>query len=341
VSKGFVRILLASALGTSLVSTGCVSGQNAADPGVIQASDGSYRVAATSGVHSYGAMPIFSSSDLSNWTRTGAVFAPGSLPSWTDHSAGAPGYWAPQIYYFSANGEHKYEAFYSGFKASTQHRCIGRAYSADINAFTDDGNPLCVSNGSYSVIDPSIFYDSGQHYLLYKDDLSSEQGPKRIVIRTINDHGALSSVGPVHYLITPTQAWETSGGQPEDCDGPPETDGWASVEAPTMIKKNGTYYLFYSGNAACSDKYGIGVAKSSSPTGGFVKYGKNPILSGRGNSYCGVGGQDVTNDGSILWYHAYKEQTTDGGRCHGDRFLGGQALKWDSSSGWPYLDGGP
>ena len=328
-------LLLTAILAAASVVTGCVSSQNAADPGVIQLNDGSYRVAATSGVHSYGAMPIFSSSDLRSWTRTGAVFAPGSLPGWTDSSKG---YWAPQIYYFSANGAHKYEVFYAGMNARTQHRCIGRAYSADVNAFIDDGQPLCVSNGSYSVIDPSIFYDptDGRHYLLYKDDLSSEQGAKRIVIRSINEHGALSSVGAVHYLITPTQGWETSGGGTEDCS---VTDGWASVENPTMIYRDGRYYLLWSGNAACSDKYAIGVARSSSPTGGFTKYSGNPILTGRGNSYCGVGGQDVTNDGAILWYHAYKDQTGDGGRCIGDRFLGGQPLKW--SAGWPYVDGGP
>jgi beta-xylosidase len=332
VSKGFARILLAAALGTSLVSSGCVSSQNAADPGVIQAADGSYRIAATSGVHSYGAMPIYATSDLRSFTRSGAVFAPGTLPGWTDSSKG---YWAPQIYYFSANGAHKYEVFYAGMNARTQKRCIGRAYSANINAFIDDGNPLCVSGGKYSVIDPAIFYDpqSDQHYLLYKDDLSSDQGAKRIVIRTINEHGDLSTVGAVHYLITPTQGWETSGGGTEDCSG---TDGWASVENPTMTYKDSRYYLLWSGNSACSDKYAVGVARSSSPTGGFTKYSGNPILTGRGNSYCGVGGNDVSNDGAILWYHAYKDQTRDGGPCIGDRFLGGQALHWDS--GWPLPD---
>ena len=315
------KLLIGAVLaGSTLAATGCVSSLGVADPGVYQ-DGGGFHVASTSGATGGGAMPIYSSGDLQHWSQTGWVLRPGNYPGWADPSKG---FWAPQLYYFSANGAHKYEAFYAAINRLSGHRCIGRAYSAGLDNFVDDGHPLCVPDGSYSVIDPSIFYDSssGIHYLLYKDDLPSD---RRIVIRSIDNHGNLQTVGPPHQILHATQGWETGG--------------WSSVEAPTMIRRGGTYYLFYSGAGYSTDNYGVGVAQSGSPIGGFSKYGGNPILSGdRDPSYCGVGGQDVTSDGSLIFYHAYKSQSGEG--CTGGRYLAGDTISW--SGGWPHVgDGTP
>jgi beta-xylosidase len=329
---GILKKLLIGAVlaGATLAATGCVSSLPTADPGVFV--DGGYHVASsTTGDASNGGMPIYSSSDLQHWSQTDWVFRPGYHPGWADPTAG---YWAPQLYYFSANGTHKYEAFYAGMNRNTGQRCIGRAYSASLGNFVDDGNPLCVTGGAYSVIDPSIFYDpnsgNGQHYLLYKDDLPSD---RRIVIRTIDEHGNLQSVGPAHHILHVTQFWETRG--------------WSSVEAPTMIFHWPWYYLFYSGGGFSNTGYGVGVAAGTSPIDNFdnVKDPANPILSSAGNSYCGVGGQDVVNNGSLIFYHAFKSSLPPAEpgaerKCTGGRFLGGTQLKWNSAN-WPYVDGGP
>lgn len=78
------------------------------------------------------------------------------------------------------------------------------------------------------------------------------------------------------------------------------------VEAPTMIYREGYYYLFYSGNNFDIEQYGVGVARSGSPTGTFVKYPANPILRSD-ETFDGPGGQDVVQDRSGQWqmlYHA-------------------------------------
>lgn len=54
-------------------------------------------------------------------------------------------------------------------------------------------------------------------------------------------------------------------------------------EAPQMIKHNGKYYLFYSGNGWMND-YAVGYALADSPKGPWTKYSGNPILQGNGTS---------------------------------------------------------
>ncbi len=124
-----------------------------------------------------------------------------------------------------------------------------------------------------------------------------------------------------------------------------------------MVYKDGWYYLFYSGAAFWSDKYGVGVARSKSPIGRFMRDPGNPILSGVGDDkFCGVGHQDITwtpQDGWLIFYHAY--QSNSKGNCQQDkdreggdnteededkeqkkrRYLMMDQLHWDRPGGWP------
>jgi hypothetical protein len=307
-----------------------------ADPGMFTGG-GRYYAATTSGVDGSGAMPIRSSADRVNWSDTGRVFRPGGIPSWVDASGG---FWAPQIYLF--HSINRYVAYYAAINKSTGKRCIGRATSTTLDAFTDLGRPyVCQSTGAYSVIDPSIFYDprTAKHYLLYKDDLAASQGAKRIVIREIGPDG-YSGLGGGYQILSPSQGWEQS------------SPGWASVEAPTMVYNgsDGLYYLFYSGNGYSTDKYAVGAARARAPLGypnpgdDFGKFSGNPVLTGDTDpGFCGVGGQDVTNSGSegwLIFYHAYTSQSGEG--CTGGRYLMMDELHWDASGGWPRVhDGTP
>lgn len=119
-----------------------------------------------------------------------------------------------------------------------------------------------------------------------------------------------------------------------------------------MLYRDGAYYLFYSGNGFSTDKYAVGVARSSSPVGSppgkdFEKYAGNPILSGeRDPNFCGVGHQDVTytdRDGWLIFYHGYISVNRPKGRgekCEGQRYLMWDRLSWDR--GWPGVrDGTP
>jgi arabinan endo-1,5-alpha-L-arabinosidase len=295
-----------------------------ADPGIYD-ENGTYYVASTSGSDaSGGVMPVRASADRLNWSDVGHIFESNQIPPWTDSSVG---YWAPQIYYFSAIG--KYVSYYAGMNAATGKRCIGRATSSTPYSFTDDGVPLlCHPTAAYSIIDAAIFWDEigQQHYLMYKNNPKANEGTKQIVIRAINNDG-LTGIGTPHHILQPTLAWEG-----------------VSVEGPTMVYRNGYYWLFYSGATYNRDTYALGVARSTSPTGSFTKDPSGgPILSGNNDpAYCGVGHQDITNtaDGWLVFYHAYLSQS--GESCTGDRYLMMDQLHWDRDGGWPRIhDGTP
>ena len=79
----------------------------------------------------------------------------------------------------------------------------------------------------------------------------------------------LTKKGEPKILIRPTEDWEKRSGE--------------VTEGPFILKRQGTYYLTYSGTGADSPDYGIGYATSQSPTGPFVKYAGNPIAHRGGN----------------------------------------------------------
>ena len=90
------------------------------------------------------------------------------------------------------------------------------------------------------------------------------------------------------------------------------------AEAPYMIKKDGIYYLTYSGSHYESKLYAVGYAVSTSPMGPFEKYGGNPILVGDGEKICGTGHHCITDDGHgnmLIVYHTHKDSSRIHPRC--------------------------
>jgi beta-xylosidase len=72
-------------------------------------------------------------------------------------------------------------------------------------------------------------------------------------------------------------------------DKPYEQNMGNVTEGPYMLKRDGVYYLTYSGCGYESEKYCVCYATSSSPLGEFVKYKNNPILIGDGVNASGTG----------------------------------------------------
>ncbi len=329
------KLITAAIVGLAITGlTGCVSNEQIADPGVIQANGKFYVVSTAQPGDPWGKMKVESSQDLQHWSEEGRVFPGNTAPTW------ASGFWAPQIYYL--NSINKYVVYYSA-KYYGGVRCIGRATSNSPTNFSDPGSPWLCSPKNTDLIDPSVFFDprTNKHWLLYKRDVPNGQGQKNIASVQLSDNGN-SLIGPSYQILVPSQSWETS---PGGIDGV-GTVNRPSVEAPTMIYHDGNYYLFYSGNTSETDNYGVGVAicpaNQGSPAGcggangDFRKYGGNPILTAdRDSAYCGAGHQDVTPDGSIMFFHTYKSSDE---YCSGPRYLAGDSLKW--SGGWPSIGNG-
>jgi arabinan endo-1,5-alpha-L-arabinosidase len=327
--------------------------EGAADPGVSWF-EGTYYVTST------GSDYVRTSPDLVNWHERHRLFAPGGEPQWAVNGRAG----SPKIYRLPGAGGYV-------LLFSAQHRvkgkgCIGRAVSPDPHSFVNSGResygpgmpatdgPLeCegprLTKSAYSVIDPALFHDqdTGRYWLLYKRQLQSRidrpPEPSDIVIRPIGSD-AKSNLG------SPTRLVVAAGG------------AGVSVEAPTMVKRNGRYYLFYSIASFDDDTYGVSVAVSrleaNRPDGGnFARFGGNPIYSGRGNEhYCGVGHQDIVsfaNGNWRLFAHTYLSEAEPPTNCRdatgdGRRFLVSDLIRWDVPSTnpdnganfWPRIDNG-
>lgn len=69
------------------------------------------------------------------------------------------------------------------------------------------------------------------------------------------------------------------------------------VEAPNLLKHNGTYYLVFSGNGTGAN-YKLGYATASSPRGPWTMYSGNPIISGSGTI---IGPRGLESEPNSRW----------------------------------------
>ena len=122
----------------------------------------------------------------------------------------------------------------------------------------------------------------------------------------------LTKRGELTEVIRPTVDWERKKG--------------SVTEGPWMLKRQGTYYLMYSGSGADGPDYGIGYATAKSPLGPFTKHPGNPIAH-RGNGVFGPGHHSViTGPDGKLWM-IYHQQNSE--KIGWDRFLALDPLWFD------------
>jgi len=79
-------------------------------------------------------------------------------------------------------------------------------------------------------------------------------------------------------------------------------------EGPWMLKRDGTYYLLYSGSNAQSIYYAVGYATAPTPIGPFTKYEKNPVFQDL-PTINGPGHGSVTRDQTGALWHLYHQKT--------------------------------
>lgn len=77
---------------------------------------------------------------------------------------------------------------------------------------------------------------------------------------------------------------------------------WGVSEGPTVVKLDGTYYMFYSCNDFRSIDYAMGYATAKSPLGPWKKH-KKPIVSRHLTGENGTGHGDLFRDGDGRWMY--------------------------------------
>jgi beta-xylosidase len=273
------------------------------DPFVLRDGTTWYAYATTDGAQH---IQLAKSPDLVTWEQLNDP-----LPKIAIWSSGDT--WAPEVaktsagyvlYYTAHDGELKRPDF-SG------SQCISVAVAPKPEGpFTDSTKePLVCQPDLGGSIDATPFQDKdGKRYLVWKNDGNCCGMPTKLYIQPLSADG-LKLTGKVAEMgITNDLPWE--GGV---------------IEAPTLLLREDTYYLFYSANNYDSEFYAIGYATSKKLLGPYVDAPENPIVASAWDHAVnaqarGPGHQSIVedNDGE-LWmaFHAFDDDAvgySNGGR---------------------------
>ncbi|HEU6448235.1 MAG TPA: family 43 glycosylhydrolase [Verrucomicrobiae bacterium] len=296
------------------------------DPGTMIKDDGNYFI--------YGdgqGISGMKSSDLRNWSGTGAVF-PNGPPAWTSNSVpGFTGYfWAPDIAYF--NG--RYNLYYACSDWGTINSAIGLVTSPSLTSpvWTDQGkviqsNPNFATNATtdltaYNCIDPSILVDNdGSVWMAF---------------------GSYSD-GILIMQLDPATGKRISPGSPiyrVSNNGPVF---FSNTEEGSCLYRHGNYYyLFVNFGGCCAgadSTYNIRVGRSTSVSGPYLDKNGINMINGGGTMllestgrFIGPGHAAIMNDNGTNWftYHYYD------GNNYGIATVGMNRIYW-TDDGWPSI----
>lgn len=259
--------------------------------------------------------PLLHSRDLINWEIVGAVFA--RRPAW---SVGK--FWAPEI----AQYRNRFFIYYVAQKKDGP-LCVAVATARRPQGpYTDHGTLVCQEVGSIDGF--PVTDENGRRYLLWKEDGNSVSKPTPIWAQRLSADGT-RLVGERREIMRNTEAWEKH----------PTLPYGDLVEGAAVVRRNGWFYMFYSGNFCCGRDcmYSVGVARARKLLGPWEKNPANPILSGNDHWKCPGHGTVVTDarGRDYFMYHAYHPKDFV--------YVGRQALLDEVSwgrDGWPTINGG-
>ena len=138
-------------------------------------------------------------------------------------------------------------------------------------------------------IDPFVFHDDDGKTYMYHVRLI---GGNRIYVAEMNDDlRSMKEETARECIAVNDKGWEnTAEGK------------WGVSEGPTVVKLDGTYYMFYSCNDFRSIDYAMGYATAKSPLGPWKKH-KKPIVSRHLTGENGTGHGDLFRDGDGRWMY--------------------------------------
>ena len=272
------------------VYTNPVLDQEFADPDVLQVEETYYAYATNwNSVN----IQVAVSEDLVEWQLIQDALP--VLPDWA-----LPGdTWAPEVIK-DASGE-AYLMYFTARFAIGQGgvQCIGVATGDKPEGpFRSQAEePFICQTGEGGSIDASAFVEEdGTRYLLWKNDGNSVGGQTWIHIQRISEDG-LTLLGELQRLFRADQRWEG-----------------IVVEGPTLWKRNGKYYLFYSANLFTSPNYAIGWAVADDPFGPYEKSEEPLLKTDLSAGIVGPGGQDVVLDAQGETWLLFHSRTSSGFR---------------------------
>lgn len=252
------------------------------DPDVLEVGGRFYLYATNSSRHN---VQVAASDDLVDWEVLDLDALP-ELPGWV-----IPGKtWAPEVTEVSPGRFVMYPTT-TNFDPALQ--CIAVAVADSPTGPFDvvgDGMLVCPEDEG-GAIDASTFRDDdGTLHLLWKNDGNCCALDTWLQTAPLTADG-LALAGPPQRLVKQTLEWEGD-----------------LVEAPTLVKRDGVYHLFYSANSYGDDSYVMGHATAPGLAGPWTK-DEEPFFSTESTAGAlrGPGGQDLVSgvSGDRLVFHAW------------------------------------
>jgi xylan 1,4-beta-xylosidase len=184
---------------------------------------------------------ILHSRDLVNWRQVGTVFD--ERPAWAVGS-----FWASEI----AEDRGRFYIYYSARKPNGGPLCVAVATAPRPQGpYTDRGPLVCQEVGSIDGF--HVRDERGRRYLLWKEDGNSVSRPTPIWAQRLTEDGT-RLVGERRELLRNTERWEKH----------PTLPYGDLIEGPSIVRRGGWFYMFYSGNFCCAREcdYMVGVARA-------------------------------------------------------------------------------
>lgn len=257
--------------------SGCLYAQNGqvvdsnlylADPTIFY-DNGTYYLYGTGGDSDYG-FQVYTSKDMKNWS--GPQGASDGYALKKGDSFGSKWFWAPQVFRYN----NRYYMTY------TADEFIAIA-SADSPLGPFKQEKIAKLPAEIRQIDPYVFFDDDGKIWLYHVRLTKGN---RLFVAELNKDLTAIKENTLTECISAEEEWENTA-----------HSEWPVAEGPTVIKRNGQYYFFYSTNDFRNIDYAVGYATASSPRGPWKKYKGNPIISRQLLNRNGTGHGDLFVDG--------------------------------------------
>jgi xylan 1,4-beta-xylosidase len=192
---------------------------------------------------------LWSSNDLLHWDFEKVIVRPNNK-SWYQKR-----FWAPEIFQFKGK-------FYVTFNAYSElpefPQSVGLAVSdkidGDYKVLTEE-KPLCEGN------DADLFLDNDGKVYLFTSGINVQE----------IDLENVCLIGERKQILTPGEEHSWDGGKD------------VGIEGPGVIKRNDTYYLFYS---SWGRGYEVGYAAARNILGPWTKCKDNPIYGAQSRARC-------------------------------------------------------
>jgi beta-xylosidase len=251
-----------------------------ADPSIFYYK-GTYYLYGTNGKDANNGFTAYTSRDLKNWELKGPVLVKGEV-------FGDRGFWAPQVWEYRG-------VFYMAYTAN-ERIAIAKSNSP-LGPFRQEIKEPLMSD--FRQIDPFLFIDNdGKKYLYH---VRLDRGNHIYVAEMTDDFSRIKPETYKECISATPRTWEYM-----------DSLSVGIAEGPTVIKKKGLYYLFYSVNDFRNKNYAVGYATSTNVYGPWARYPGNPIIDRKVTGQPGNGhGDIVTGKGNKMYYvfHTHHSET--------------------------------